>query len=134
MPFDLEVFNSETYTAMTETVAQDINKFNEASQGTITLINRPSRGDEDIKSSFKLSKFWWVITKTKTVFCAAIRQPEVEQPQATQHQKAYQPLMQNAKRQRNDAYLSKLKQQITNNKEFLCLSILKFLIVKPTPR
>lgn len=53
MPFDLEVFNSETYTAMTETVDQDINKFNEASQGTITLINRPSSGDEDIKSSFK---------------------------------------------------------------------------------
>ena len=32
MPFDLQVFNKQTYAAMTETVAQDIEKFNEASQ------------------------------------------------------------------------------------------------------
>ncbi|MEG2434564.1 MAG: major capsid protein, partial [Acinetobacter sp.] len=30
MPWDLQVFNKQTYAAMTETVAQDIDKFNEA--------------------------------------------------------------------------------------------------------
>ncbi|PIT48539.1 major capsid protein [Snodgrassella alvi] len=53
MPFDLTVFNKETYTTMVETVAQDIDKFNQASGGTITLINRPSRGDQDVYSKFQ---------------------------------------------------------------------------------
>lgn len=53
MPFDLQVFNKQTYVAMTETVAQDINKFNEASQGAIQLINEPFSGDFNIEASFK---------------------------------------------------------------------------------
>lgn len=53
MPFDLHVFNKQTYIAMTETVAQDVNKFNEASQGTIILLNEPTGGDFDLKASFK---------------------------------------------------------------------------------
>lgn len=53
MAFDLQVFNKQTYTAMTETVAQDIEKFNEASAGTIVLQNTPSQGDFDIRTSFK---------------------------------------------------------------------------------
>ncbi|MDA3464697.1 major capsid protein [Acinetobacter nosocomialis] len=53
MPFDLQVFNKQTYVSMTETVAQDVNKFNEASQGTIVLLNEPFNGDFDLKASFK---------------------------------------------------------------------------------
>ena len=53
MPFDLQVFNKQTYAAMTETVAQDIEKFNEASQGAIQLINEPFGGDFNIEASFK---------------------------------------------------------------------------------
>lgn len=53
MPFDLQVFNKQTYAAMTETVAQDIDKFNEASQGAIQLINEPFGGDFNIEASFK---------------------------------------------------------------------------------
>ncbi|WP_288382560.1 major capsid protein [Acinetobacter soli] len=53
MPFDLQVFNKQTYIAMTETVAQDIAKFNEASQGSIVLINQPFSGDFNMKASFK---------------------------------------------------------------------------------
>lgn len=53
MPFDLQVFNKQTYVAMTETVAQDIEKFNEASQGAIQLINEPFNGDFNIEASFK---------------------------------------------------------------------------------
>jgi hypothetical protein len=53
MAFDLQVFNKQTYTAMTETVAQDIEKFNEASAGTIILQNTPAQGDFDIRASFK---------------------------------------------------------------------------------
>ncbi|MBJ9958396.1 major capsid protein [Acinetobacter courvalinii] len=53
MPFDLQVFNKQTYVTMTETVAQDVEKFNEASQGTIVLLNEPFSGDFDLKASFK---------------------------------------------------------------------------------
>lgn len=51
--FDLQVFNKQTHTAMTEFVAQDIEKFNQASAGTIILQNTPTEGDFDIRSSFK---------------------------------------------------------------------------------
>jgi hypothetical protein len=51
--FDLQVFNKQTYVSMTETVAQDVLKFNEASQGTIVLLNEPFNGDFDLKASFK---------------------------------------------------------------------------------
>ncbi|ELC0887394.1 major capsid protein [Pseudomonas aeruginosa] len=54
MAFDLAVFNKQTYTALTETVAQAIDKFNQASAGTIVLQNAPAQGDFDIKASFKL--------------------------------------------------------------------------------
>ena len=42
MAFDLQVFNKQTHLALTETVDQDIEKFNQASGGVITL---PSRSD-----------------------------------------------------------------------------------------
>ncbi|WP_311198371.1 major capsid protein, partial [Pseudomonas chlororaphis] len=35
MPFDLQVFNKQTYAAMTEVVDQQVNAFNEASGGTL---------------------------------------------------------------------------------------------------
>lgn len=53
MAFDLQVFNKQTQLALTETVDQDIQKFNEASGGTIILQNSPSEGDFDIRASFK---------------------------------------------------------------------------------
>lgn len=53
MPFDLEKFNKQVYTTMTETVDQDIAKFNEASGYAIELVNEPSQGDFSIKASFK---------------------------------------------------------------------------------
>ncbi|WP_269915510.1 major capsid protein [Acinetobacter sp. HY1485] len=53
MPFDLQVFNKQTYLTMTETVAQDVDKFNESSQGSIVLLNQPTNGDFDIQASFK---------------------------------------------------------------------------------
>ncbi|EZQ10744.1 major capsid protein [Acinetobacter sp. Ver3] len=53
MPFDLQVFNKQTYAAMSETVAQDVAKFNEASQGAVQLISQPFNGDFDIEASFK---------------------------------------------------------------------------------
>lgn len=56
MPFDLQVFNKQTYVSMTETVSQDVNKFNEASQGTIVLLNEPFNGDFDLKASLRLFK------------------------------------------------------------------------------
>ncbi len=43
--FDLQVFNEHTRTVMTETIDQDVNKFNEASGGAIVLINKPFDGD-----------------------------------------------------------------------------------------
>ncbi|WEV48105.1 major capsid protein [Acinetobacter sp. ESL0695] len=53
MPFDLQVFNKQTYLAMTETIAQDVDKFNESSQGSIVLLNKATNGDFDIEASFK---------------------------------------------------------------------------------
>lgn len=53
MAFDLEVFNKQTYLAMTEYVAQDVEKFNQASAGAIQLISNPFQGDFDIEASFK---------------------------------------------------------------------------------
>lgn len=53
MAFDLEKFNKQVYTTMTETVDQDIAKFNEASGYAIELVNEPSQGDFSIKASFK---------------------------------------------------------------------------------
>ena len=54
MAFDLQVFNAQTRTVMTETIDQDIAKFNEASGGAIVLLNRPFEGDFSIESSFQL--------------------------------------------------------------------------------
>lgn len=54
MGFDLQMFNSQVSLAMTEIVDQEVNKFNEASRGAITL--RPSgvcAGDYAIEASFK---------------------------------------------------------------------------------
>lgn len=53
MPFDLQVFNTQTYLALTESVDQNIDLFNKSSSGVITLQNKPSSGDFDIKASFK---------------------------------------------------------------------------------
>ncbi|MCQ9121576.1 hypothetical protein MUU45_001125 [Rodentibacter pneumotropicus] len=53
MSFDLQVFNKQTQLALTETVDQDIDKFNKASGGTIVLQNAPVEGDFDIRASFK---------------------------------------------------------------------------------
>lgn len=53
MAFDLQVFNKQTYIAATETIAQDVAKFNEASAGAITLANNPAHGDFDLTASFK---------------------------------------------------------------------------------
>lgn len=51
--FDLQVFNEHTRTVMTETIDQDVAKFNEASGGAIVLINKPFDGDFNIESAFK---------------------------------------------------------------------------------
>lgn len=53
MAFDLQVFNEQTYTAMTETIDQHIEAFNEASGGAIRLINKPFSGDFDIRAQFE---------------------------------------------------------------------------------
>lgn len=53
MAFDLQVFNKQTYLAMTEHVAQDVEKFNQASAGAIQLISNPFQGDFDMEASFK---------------------------------------------------------------------------------
>lgn len=53
MAFDLQVFNKQVYTVMTEVADQDVQKFNEASGGAIVLMNKPFAGDFDIKSAFK---------------------------------------------------------------------------------
>lgn len=53
MAFDLQVFNKQTYTAMTETIDQHIDAFNQASGGAIQLINRPFEGDFDIRTQFQ---------------------------------------------------------------------------------
>lgn len=53
MAFDLQVFNKQTYLTLTETVAQEVDKFNAASAGALVLQNTPVQGDFDIKASFK---------------------------------------------------------------------------------
>lgn len=53
MAFDLQVFNKQTYTVMTETIDQHIDAFNQASAGAIQLINRPFEGDFDIRTQFQ---------------------------------------------------------------------------------
>lgn len=53
MPFDLVKFNQQTYTVMTETLDQDVQKFNTASGGAINLVAKPFKGDFDIEASFK---------------------------------------------------------------------------------
>ena len=53
MAFDLQVFNRQVYTVMTEVADQDVQKFNEASGGAIVLMNKPFAGDFDIQSAFK---------------------------------------------------------------------------------
>ena len=53
MSFDLQVFNKQTYTVMTEVADQDVAKFNEASGGAIALFNKPFSGDFNIQSAFK---------------------------------------------------------------------------------
>lgn len=42
---DLAVYSEYVYTSMTETLAQEVEKFNEASQGTITLVAGDYQGD-----------------------------------------------------------------------------------------
>lgn len=53
MAFDLQVFNEHTRTVMTETIDQDVQKFNEASGGALVLLNKPFDGDFSIESAFK---------------------------------------------------------------------------------
>lgn len=53
MAFDLEVFNKQTHAVMTETIDQEVEKFNAASGGAIQLVSKPHRGDFDEKSEFK---------------------------------------------------------------------------------
>lgn len=53
MAFDLTKFNKETYTVLTETVAQNVAALNEQSGGAIQLIAKPFRGDFDVEASFK---------------------------------------------------------------------------------
>lgn len=53
MPFDLQVFNKQTYAAMTEVVDQQVNAFNEASGGTIVLTAGQNQGDFSMEASFK---------------------------------------------------------------------------------
>ena len=53
MAFDLQVFNKQTYTVMTEVADQDVAQFNEASGGAIVLLNQPFSGDFNIQSAFK---------------------------------------------------------------------------------
>ena len=53
MAFDITVFNKQTYLTMTEVVAQDVEKFNQASGGALVLAAADNQGDFDIKASFK---------------------------------------------------------------------------------
>lgn len=50
---DLKVFNKQTYSVMSETVAQQVEKFNAASRGSIVLRNKPNQGDFAIEAAFK---------------------------------------------------------------------------------
>lgn len=54
MPFNLEIFNEEVYTELAETVPQQVQKFNEASRGTITLVPASNMGDFKRETFFKL--------------------------------------------------------------------------------
>ncbi|MFB6349476.1 major capsid protein [Moraxella sp. ZJ142] len=53
MAFDTIKFNNDTYTVLTETVAQQVDKFNQQSNGAIQLVARPFRGDFDTQAAFK---------------------------------------------------------------------------------
>lgn len=50
---DMKVFDQYLYATVTEVIAQQVDKFNAASRGTITLSTRANRGDFDIEASFK---------------------------------------------------------------------------------
>lgn len=54
MAFDLEKFNRQTWTVATETIAQEVEKFNANSNGVIQLQAKPFEGDFDIEASFKV--------------------------------------------------------------------------------
>lgn len=55
MAFDLEKFNSQVYTALTETVDQQVDVFNAASEGTLVLApSNANMGDFAIRASFQL--------------------------------------------------------------------------------
>lgn len=49
---DMAVFNDFAYSTITETVAQQVDKFNTASRGTIVLRNKGNVGDFAYKASF----------------------------------------------------------------------------------
>ncbi|MGY4817971.1 major capsid protein [Pseudomonas chlororaphis subsp. piscium] len=53
MPFDLQVFNKQTYAAMTEVVDQQVQLFNAASGGTLVLASGQNQGDFSMEASFK---------------------------------------------------------------------------------
>lgn len=54
MSFDLVKFNAQVYTAMTETVDQQVNLFNEATRGAITLApSNANVGDFSMVASFQ---------------------------------------------------------------------------------
>ena len=54
MAFDLEIFNKQVYTGMTETVDQQLDAFNEASNNTLVLTPSSSNmGDYAMEASFK---------------------------------------------------------------------------------
>lgn len=54
MAFDLVKFNKQVWTMATETLGQDVEKFNAQSNGVITLSAKPFEGDFDIEASFRL--------------------------------------------------------------------------------
>lgn len=51
--FDLAIFNKQTYTAVTETLSQQVNVFNRASNGAITLLPAANQGNFAIEAMFK---------------------------------------------------------------------------------
>lgn len=51
--FDIETFNDFFYGAVTEVTMQQLNKFNEASAGTIRLVPRENTGDRTHETKFK---------------------------------------------------------------------------------
>lgn len=53
MAFDVQVFNKQTYTVLTETVSQAVDKFNEASSGALVLQSGQNQGDFTIDAAFK---------------------------------------------------------------------------------